>query len=44
MNFTFLDGHAKSYPVDKAILRADWSGTGYDYHWARLPNNADVDD
>lgn len=51
MNFTFIDGHAKAYPVDKALPHAPWAtGMGYDYHWDRLPdatnasNNADVDD
>ncbi|MHB1000997.1 MAG: type II secretion system protein [Armatimonadota bacterium] len=31
-NFAFLDGHAKTYPVDKA-----WRGNegGYDYHWPK---------
>lgn len=36
MNFIFADGHAKSEPVDKAIIRAPWAvGSGYDYHWPR---------
>lgn len=41
MNFTFADGHAKAFPVDKALLRATWGNPlGYDYHWLR---NADCD-
>ncbi len=37
MNFVFMDGHAKSYPVDDAVARAPWwPGQGYDYEWPRL--------
>jgi prepilin-type processing-associated H-X9-DG protein len=35
MNFQFLDGHVKTMPVDRVIIRAPWSGVGYDYHWPR---------
>ncbi len=33
MNFLFLDGHAKTFPVDSAIVQASWTAIGYDYHW-----------
>lgn len=43
MNFTFADGHAKSYPVDAILLRAPWwPGQGYDYHWPRCPEATDL--
>ena len=32
MNFTFLDGHAKSMPIDRVIGRG---AGGWDYHWPR---------
>lgn len=36
MVFTFMDGHAKSYPIDKVI----WAGSpgAYDYHWPKSWN------
>src|SRR5579875_1513930 len=43
MNFTFADGHAKSYPIDDILLRAPWwPGQGYDYHWPRCPEATDL--
>lgn len=36
MNFIFMDGHAKTYPVGKILLVAPWwDGQGYDYHWSK---------
>lgn len=36
MNFIFADGHAKTLPVDRALLQATWGNSvGYDYHWMR---------
>jgi prepilin-type N-terminal cleavage/methylation domain-containing protein len=36
MKFVFLDGHAKSHPVDKALVQASWAPPqGYDEHWCR---------
>ncbi|MHB0999924.1 MAG: type II secretion system protein [Armatimonadota bacterium] len=35
MNFIFGDGHAKAMAVDKVLVRANWDGLGYDYHWPR---------
>jgi prepilin-type N-terminal cleavage/methylation domain-containing protein len=44
MTFTFMDGHAKAMPVDKAVLKAPWwPGQCYDYHWARGAELRDVD-
>lgn len=43
MNFTFADGHAKSFPIDDILLRAPWwPGQGYDYHWPRCPEATDL--
>ena len=40
MNFIFLDNHAKTYPVGKVVLIANWwPGQGYDYHWPTDPNS-----
>jgi prepilin-type N-terminal cleavage/methylation domain-containing protein/prepilin-type processing-associated H-X9-DG protein len=33
MNLLFLDGHVKTTPVDKAIIKASWTSIAYDYHW-----------
>lgn len=33
MNLTFIDGHAKSYPVDRSLRGIE--ATGYDYHWPK---------
>ena len=36
MNFTFLDGHAKSVSIDRLIGRQTHpQGNGWDYHWPR---------
>lgn len=47
MNFVFLDGHAKTMPIDRILLQAAWAtGSGYDYHWSRNPGgvaNVDLD-
>ncbi len=37
MNFAFLDGHAKSYALDKAVNHAA-DGSGWDYNWPRDPD------
>lgn len=48
MNFVFLDGHAKTMPIDRALLQAAWAtGSGYDFHWSRNPGgvaNVDLDE
>jgi prepilin-type N-terminal cleavage/methylation domain-containing protein len=36
ISLSFMDGHAKTHPVDASILRAPWwPGQGYDMHWPR---------
>ena len=45
MNFIFMDGHAKTYPVDKLLVRAPWAtDTGYDYHWSRAVDGVELTD
>ena len=43
MNFTFADGHAKAFPVDKAVVHSAWAGQGFDYHWPRSSDLKDID-
>ena len=33
INLLYLDGHVKTTPVDRAIVKASWAWIGYDYHW-----------
>lgn len=41
MNFVFLDGHAKTLPVDRSLASISWGTPGYDYHAHRGATNAD---
>ena len=42
MNYTFLDGHVKTLPVDRALLQVAYNPTGYDWNWPR--NKVEQDD
>lgn len=41
INLVFLDGHAKTMPVDKCLARITWGSPGYDYHNHRGAMNPD---
>lgn len=45
VNSTFLDGHAKSYPLDKVWMRPTWDASEnmFDMHWCRYePDGANA--